>query len=1099
MPKGHGGNAINITGASTLNVNGVNDTLTLAGDDAGIFIADAATLTVTGKLNLTGDTVVLGNDAQASGTIIYGGDADQSIDTGLTYYNFMISGSSSPAALGADLDVNGNVTISNFNTFNSGGYNINVAGNWKNDGTFTPGTGTVIFDGTSGTQTIGRFGEELKDQTFYNVTLDGLDANATFTDSTAITNGLTVDAAAYAVTFQGTANTIAGNTSFLNTGTLALGNGTADVLLFDGGVTATAPSGVTLNGQIRTSGDTMSIGDADTAVTLAGTTSVLDSTNNGGTDTGGAVTIGGAVDGTADNTQSLTVNAGTGGSVNFSRAVGGTADKQLKTLTILSSNGTNFSGNVTADTSVVLTDTENDANITFAGVLVTPTLTTANQGYNIDLFGNGTTITALLEFLNTGTVTLGSDAADTLTFNGGIETVGNGSDPSSTTLNGTTVTSNDAVVFGTTTVSGDSTINPAGGAVTLGAVTINNTKTLIVGTGDTGAISFGSTVNSAGGTGNLTINTDDTATLSGHIGTTPLGTLTLTKGDFDTTGKNITAGAITVNAGTFNSTNAAGTWDLSGGVTIASGAALNVTSGTFTVGGNWSNSETFTSGSNTVTMDGSDTQIIGGSTTFNNLTIANTHASNYVDASGSTLVVSNILNITVGKFKSASDYKDVTIGAAGTLELSDDITVSGNWTNSGALTPGTHKVTLDGTLQTLSGATTFYDLTKNVTSADTLTFTSKTANRTTITHTLDLKGQDNKLLFLRSSSDNIQWEIDPKGTRNIAYLDVKDSNNTNANPINAGGANCTDSNNNTNWVFTIPSTKVDLTGPSTVTAGAVSTAFTLTSQDADGDASNVTADTKFDLSSNSSGTKVFYSNAGGTSVINDITITNGTSAATFYYKDTDKGTPTLTAAWNSGGTDLGSDTFQPTVDLAETTLVTSTTVASAFKDFKVTVTNIQMYDGTAWVTIFSGTAELDLVGGGTFPGISDVALPFGTYSKMKVTFQNSLPVTGTLTYGGTPYYTTADTFGGDSNIAGSPSDSAASQTVFTYRIEEWGVLGKDVEKTFDITPITVDASTDYQPILRFTISKTFLFKGSAGTKSTYYFALSAPTVSIVQP
>ena len=165
-----GGNAINITGASTLNVNGVNDTLTLAGDDAGIFIADAATLTVTGKLNLTGDTVVLGNDAQASGTIIYGGDADQSIDTGLTYYNFMISGSSSPAALGADLDVNGNVTISNFNTFNSGGYNINVAGNWKNDGTFTPGTGTVIFDGTSGTQTIGRFGEELKDQTFYNVT-----------------------------------------------------------------------------------------------------------------------------------------------------------------------------------------------------------------------------------------------------------------------------------------------------------------------------------------------------------------------------------------------------------------------------------------------------------------------------------------------------------------------------------------------------------------------------------------------------------------------------------------------------------------------------------------------------------------------------------------------------------------------------------------------------------------------------------------------------------------------------------------------------------------------------------------------------------------
>ena len=315
--------------------------------------------------------------------------------------------------------------------------------------------------------------------------------------------------------------------------------------------------------------------------------------------------------------------------------------------------------------------------------------------------------------------------------------------------------------------------------------------------------------------------------------------------------------------------------------------------------------------------------------------------------------------------------------------------------------------------------------------------------------------------------------------------------------VNAGG---TSGNSNTISATTLAlPTKVHLSGPSTATAGAVSTAFTLTSQDAEGNAANVIADTTFDLSSNSSGTKVFYSDAAGTSVIAQVTIPNGRSTATFYYKDSDKGTPTLTASWDSGGSDLGADALPVTVSLGTTALVTSTSVGQSFMDFKVTVTKIEMHNGTTWVTIFSGAAELDLVNGGTFPRISDVALPFGTYSKMKVTFRNSLPITGTLTYSGTPYYTTAATFGGDTNIAGNPSDNAGSQAVYTFRIEEWGAVGANVEKEFDIESITVDATTDYQPTLLFTIRQTFLFKGSAGTEPTYYFALSTPTVSLVEP
>jgi len=288
--------------------------------------------------------------------------------------------------------------------------------------------------------------------------------------------------------------------------------------------------------------------------------------------------------------------------------------------------------------------------------------------------------------------------------------------------------------------------------------------------------------------------------------------------------------------------------------------------------------------------------------------------------------------------------------------------------------------------------------------------------------------------------------------------------------------------------------QVNLTGPASATAGTVSTAFTLTSQDASGNASNVTAATTFDLSSNSSGTKVFYSDAAGTAVITQVTIANGSSTATFYYKDSDTGTPTLTAAWNSGGTNLGSDTLQITVSLATTTLATTTPTS-----YDCSVTRVEMHNGTSWITIFSGTAPLDVVPGGTFLGVADLSLPAGTYSQIRVTFTNSFPVKGSRRYGVATYYTTATTFGGQTNLASTPATGAGSLAEFTFRIEAWGAINDEVTQTFSITPVTVDPLTDYQPTLRFTISDKLLLKGTAGTPSTYYFALSAPTVSIVEP
>lgn len=167
--------------------------------------------------------------------------------------------------------------------------------------------------------------------------------------------------------------------------------------------------------------------------------------------------------------------------------------------------------------------------------------------------------------------------------------------------------------------------------------------------------------------------------------------------------------------------------------------------------------------------------------------------------------------------------------------------------------------------------------------------------------------------------------------------------------------------------------------------------------------------------------------------------------------------------------------------------------------FKSSVTKVEMFNGTSWVTIFSGTAQLDTVAGGTFPGISDLSLPAGTYSQVRVTFNNSFPVSGTLSYSGTAYYTTAATFGGQTNLASTPTTVAGSMAEFTFYNPAWGALNADVTQPFSITPITVGPTTDYQPTLRFTINDKLVLNGTDGAPATYYFSLSAPTVSIVEP
>ena len=138
---------------------------------------------------------------------------------------------------------------------------------------------------------------------------------------------------------------------------------------------------------------------------------------------------------------------------------------------------------------VALTDTT--GTIAFNGAVTATTLSTANQGYNLQ-FNAGGTITGAMTFANTGTVRLGNDAADNLAFTGGVVATA----PSSKSIAGTISAAGTGVInLGTTgvTVTADATVGGTStGQITLGNATVNDGATLIVGTGVAAAISLGS-------------------------------------------------------------------------------------------------------------------------------------------------------------------------------------------------------------------------------------------------------------------------------------------------------------------------------------------------------------------------------------------------------------------------------------------------------------------------------------------------------------------------------------------------------------------------------------------------------------------------------
>jgi hypothetical protein len=182
------------------------------------------------------------------------------------------------------------------------------------------------------------------------------------------------------------------------------------------------------------------------------------------------------------------------------------------------------------------------------------------------------------------------------------------------------------------------------------------------------------------------------------------------------------------------------------------------------------------------------------------LKIANTGGagSNTVNGNASQ-TVTGLINIQAGRYAGSGTHKDVQIDAGAAYLAAGPISVGGTWTNEGLFSAKGFTVTLNGLgAQVIAGDTTFYGLTKTVTSSQTLSFE---AGRTqTVTGQLTLNGSAGSLLLLRSTKTGSQWHLAASPAQSVAYVDVRDSDAGSGSGITP--ASSVNSGNNVNWLFT---------------------------------------------------------------------------------------------------------------------------------------------------------------------------------------------------------------------------------------------------------------------------------------------------------
>jgi hypothetical protein len=199
--------------------------------------------------------------------------------------------------------------------------------------------------------------------------------------------------AAYDVLITGSNNSIAGATTFSNTGQLTIGDNALDVTLFTGGLTATTQSAGFGAGFLRTAGGAINVG----TVTFT-TATTIDTTNNGAVAAGANLTLVGAL-----GAQNLTLVAGTAGTVTLGA---GTATVADLTVTADEINFTGGVGSITATGNILLQGATAATTIGVGVGAGTLELTNAD----LEAIANGATSITIGQSAQTGLITVDTSA-----------------------------------------------------------------------------------------------------------------------------------------------------------------------------------------------------------------------------------------------------------------------------------------------------------------------------------------------------------------------------------------------------------------------------------------------------------------------------------------------------------------------------------------------------------------------------------------------------------------------------------------------------------------------------------------------------------------
>lgn len=652
------------------------------------------TLTGTGTLNIAG-TLTNNGTFTNSGTVNFNGTSGQQTFTGLnSFYNLTLSNSTG-LLLPSAITINNNLTIS-AGILNANNFNLTVTGNWINNVSntaFTAGTGTVTFN-SSNAQSIGG----TATTTFNNLNIlntgntVSLGINEIISGNLSVTTG-TLDLGAFTANRAAAGGTltvsnnaslkIGGTNTFpsnYSTNTLVVAStveysGTSQTVANQsyGNLKLSSSSGAAVKTFPATAmtvqGNLISIQGAGTSVSF---TAAANITVNGNVSIGAATTFNGGsfiqnIGGNWANAGTFNGNTGTVVLNGSATTVSGAGTQNFNNLTVaasqvsFSAEGLSLTGNLATTGSGSFTQVSGGTlsmtgtGTTITGVQISPD--------NLSITG---TVTTAASMILTGNLTVSgtfSATAGTITMSGTAKTISGAGSKTFYTMS-VTGTVSTAVNFnissglsvfgsltasaGTATFTGSSTLS---GTANLFNTTINGTSlqlsaNSILGVADVLTITAG-TLNVS--------STPNTVNFNGS-GAQSINAITYSNLSFSTGGSKTASGALTVN----------------NDITI--GAGTTFISGNFThsVYNNWINNGSFTAGTGTVQLSGTQNASISGATTFNVLTVNN---------SASTVAINLLSNVSAATV-------NMTMGTllTGTNTLTITTTRTGNGIIKGTIT-----------------------------------------------------------------------------------------------------------------------------------------------------------------------------------------------------------------------------------------------------------------------------------------------------------------------------------------------------------------------------------------------------------------------------